>query len=182
MQTGLLSRPLMLCTSLWSCCKSMDCAPARNWVGLTDLKSVERQFLLIWLNQCRHMQPVAIYGSSIGLWPTLQWQVNTTSEDSSLVSSFCCLPVFSSLSQYHPLLRGPLTSPLQCEKDMFVLTRLIKKWLRMRSHILVFCSCGVPFQALWWFPPTRLVLHIVTFLSCPLLQFYAALIAATFRG
>lgn len=52
----------------------------------------------------------------------------------------------------------------------------------MSSHILVFCSCGVPFQALWWFPPTRLVLRIVTFFSCPLLQFYGALIAAPFRG
>lgn len=66
---GLLSGPPMLCTTLRSCGESMDCAAARNWAGLTVLKSVQRQFLLIWLNQRRQMQPIH---NSCNLW-ILRW-------------------------------------------------------------------------------------------------------------
>lgn len=50
----------------------------------------------------------------------------------------------------------------------------------MRSLLLVSCSC----EALWWFPllKTISVVHHHIFLSCPLLQFYAGVISATFRG
>lgn len=61
--------------------------------------NLDRSFLLIWSNEHRQRGSVrtpAICGSSVGLWPTLPRQVNTTSED----SSFSCHPVFSSPSQF----------------------------------------------------------------------------------
>lgn len=57
---------------LRSSCKSMDCVaaePGRGGAGRTDLKSVERPFLLIWLNHWRQMQPIQNSGN---LW-ILRW-------------------------------------------------------------------------------------------------------------
>lgn len=58
----------------------------------------------------RSVRTPAIYKSSIGLWPTLPRQVNTTSEDSSSISSFSCHPVFSSPSQF-PTAMGDIPIP-----------------------------------------------------------------------
>lgn len=136
MQTaGLLSRPLMLCTSP---------GPAANrWTvwrqgpgeeGLTDLNSVERQFLLIWLNQRRPMQAIHHSGN---LW-ILRWAltyITMTSKHNfrGHIFSLVLLPaVFLSLLPVpvSPTAAWvPPTPPLRCGKATFVLTRLIKKWL-----------------------------------------------------
>lgn len=70
---------------------------------------------LYWSDQMsagrrRSVRTPAIYKSSVGVWPTLPRQVNTTSEDSSSVSSFSCHPVFSSPSQF-PTAMGDIPIP-----------------------------------------------------------------------
>lgn len=101
---------------------------------LTDLKSVERQFLLIWLNQWRQMQPIHNSGNLWILHWALTYITMTSKHDfrghvfslfplPALFLSFLC----PSLNN-HCMCFIPSTHP-RCGKATFVLTRLIKKWL-----------------------------------------------------
>lgn len=70
MQTaGLLSELLMLRTSPPVQLQIDGLCGSRAWAGRTDLKSVERPFLLIRLNHWRQMQPIQNSGN---LW-ILRW-------------------------------------------------------------------------------------------------------------
>lgn len=62
-----------------------------GWAGLTDLTSVERQFLLIWLNQWRQMQPIH---SSGNLW-ILRWALTYIAMTSKHIFSIHLLPALS---------------------------------------------------------------------------------------
>lgn len=88
------------------------CLPRTDW--LSGRLNLDRSFLLIGSNERRHTrlrQNPAICGSSVGLWPTLPTQVNTTSEDSSSVSFFSCHPVFSSPSHFPTAVGAPPPPP-----------------------------------------------------------------------
>lgn len=114
----------------------------RGGAGLADLKSVERQFLLIWLNQCRQMQTIHNSGS---VW-ILHWALTYITMTSKhnfrghvfslflLPAVFLCSTLCPSLTRrcmgfiLSPL-SPPLPPPPWCGKATFVLTRLIKTWL-----------------------------------------------------
>lgn len=76
----------------------------------------------------RSVRTPAIYKSSVGLWPTLPRQVNTTSEDSSSISSFSCHPVFLSLPVSHSNGGHPYPPPPQVMwKTRVCTSKLMKK-------------------------------------------------------
>lgn len=126
--------------------KSMDWALTWGWMGLTKQErereregaagerrgaGASHRSVEFHTDWCCRLTTLATYGSSSGLWPTLRWQVNTTSLQSiiSLLSSFssCLFPLITRLIQ-----RGAVfdIKPLpyfipQCEKALFALTRLI---------------------------------------------------------
>lgn len=108
MQTAdLLSELLMLRTSPPVQLQIDGLCGSRAWAGRTDLKSVERPFLLIWLNHWRQMQPIQNSGN---LW-ILRWALTyiTMTSKHNFRGHLPSLPSASSLpipplSQAHPLL------------------------------------------------------------------------------
>jgi len=140
MQTaGLLSGPLMLCTFPIGAAANRWCVRQQGMgrVELTDLKSVVRQFLLIWLNQWRQIQPIHNSGNLQILRRALTY-IRMTSKHNFrghifrlllLPASSCpfLVPVSPTAVGFHPLL------PLLCRKDY--------KW----GSFSVYYSCGVSF-------------------------------------
>lgn len=109
---------------------------------------------LYWSEQIRagrrlSVRTPAIYKSSVGLWPTLPRQVNTTSEDSSSISSFSCHPVFSSPSQF-PTAMGDIpiphhsSVPPQAMWKTRVCTSKLMKKRDEKSHLGRFRSHRMP--------------------------------------
>lgn len=106
-----------------SCCaRPLNAAAANRYavwcqgtieVGRTDLQ-ISTMTIFIDLaksgeTRCNPFTTPAIYGSSTGFWPTLRWQVNTTSEAITSIASFCLLfyhllwlSVSPSVVEFHP--------------------------------------------------------------------------------
>lgn len=134
--------------ALWIDGPCGDGAPGQ--VGLTDLKSVERQFLLIFLNQWRQMQPIHNSGK---LW-ILHWAltyITMTSKHNFRGHVFILFALpslfLSSLSQSHPARVScpPPHTHNQRVVDKSRSGKINKRWL----IILIFCSCEALIPGIW---------------------------------
>lgn len=142
---GLLSGPLMLRTFPIS-------AAANRWtvrqqgmdrVGLTDLKSVERQFLLIWLNQWRQMQLIHNSGNSQILRWALTYITMTSKQNfrGHVFYLFILPALIPSLSQSHHscCIYSP-PSPAVWKRHVYT-NKINWKVTLSESLISVFWSC-----------------------------------------